>query len=456
MLKIQQESTSVRTAAPATAATPVVPAPVVPQTPNHRLVDIGGIPAPQAVSDLAETGIDLAVLEGLALKLAYSVPRFTTQWASQRLCLPPALTSQLLDRLRADNLVELLGQVGVFNHHVAITDRGREQALRLLEISNYIGPVPVSLADYAASLRWQFDHLPEPTLAGVSTALSELALSSETVEVVGLSLLSRRSLFLYGPPGNGKTTLGHLLHDAVDGSLWIPHCLGVDHNIIRIYDPTVHEPTPLESASNVSRLIDQRWVRVRRPFIVVGGELTLESLDLIFSNNQGFCEAPLHVKANGGTFLLDDFGCQRVSPEQLINRWIHPLERQVDFLTLQTGQQVAIPFRQLLVVSTNLDPQEVMTPAFLRRIGYRVHLDNPDAERYSEIFRRYAAQLGLDVPAELLSKLFARYQTEQRSMRCCEPRDLIERCRDICRLRDRQLELSDEVLDLAWRGYFGA
>ena len=268
-------------------------------------------------------------------------------------------------------------------------------------------------------------------------------------------MLSRRSLFLYGPPGNGKTTLGHLLHDAVEGDLWIPHCIGVGHSIIRIFDATCHEPVGGELPAAGSRLIDQRWVRVRRPFIVVGGELTMDSLDLVYSPNTGFYEAPLHVKANGGTFLLDDFGCQHIAAEQLLNRWIHPLERQVDFLTLKTGQQVAVPFRQLLVVSTNLDPQTVMTPAFLRRIGYRLHLDDPSPVRYAEIFQRVCHQGRTGFPMNLLGGLIARYEAQGRQMRCCEPRDLIERARDICRLRGREPELTDEVLDLAWLGYFG-
>jgi predicted ATPase with chaperone activity len=221
-----------------------------------------------------------------------------------------------------------------------------------------------------------------------------------------------------------------------------------------VFDKECHE-VDTSVPDDVMRRVDPRWIRIKRPFIVVGGELTMRALDLIYSESLGYYEAPLHFKANGGTFLLDDFGCQQVDPEKLLNRWIHPLEREVDFLTLQTGQQLAVPFRQMLIVSTNLDPDKVMTPAFLRRIGYRVYLDDAQPEQYTEIFHRYAARFEIAVPDTTIDNLLEKYRTEGRPLRSCEPRDLIERSRDICRYRDQPLELSTDVLNLAWEGYFG-
>ena len=235
-----------------------------------------------------------------------------------------------------------------------------------------------------------------------------MVLPDSTIELAGLAALSRRSLFLYGPPGNGKTTLGHLLHEVAKGYLWIPHCLAVDHSVVKVFDHECHEELPLDDHESPTR-IDFRWVKIKRPFVAVGGELAIEALDLIYTEALGHYEAPLHFKANGGTFLLDDFGCQRVEPEKLLNRWIHPLERGIDFLTLRTGQQIAVPFQQMLVVSTNLDPDEVMTPAFLRRMGYRVYLGNPTPDEYRLIFRRFADASGAELAPDAIDQVLEWY-----------------------------------------------
>ncbi len=413
--------------------------------------------APKAPTELRETGVDVEVLLDLALKLAYTVPRLTSQWAAERLCLPLQLVAELFERLRADQLVDMLGHSGPFKSRFTITDRGSQRARRLFEISGYLGPAPVSLESYTSNLEWQFQHLPVPTQAQVEEAVADLILPEHVRQVSGLAMQARRSLFLFGPPGNGKTALGHLLHDAAGGDFWIPHCLVVGQSMIRVFDRECHQPVTEESTPRGRRIqLDRRWVRIRRPFVVVGGELTMDALDLAFSPQLGYYEAPLHFKANGGTFLLDDFGCQRIRPETILNRWIHPLERGIDFLTLQTGQQLEVPFRQMLVVSTNLDVNNVMTPAFLRRMGYRVHMADPSPQRYQEIFCRYAAGCGIEVVPEVLEGLIERYRREQRPMHCCEPRDLIERARDICKYRHQPLTLDEPTLNLAWHGYFGS
>jgi hypothetical protein len=311
------------------------------------------------------------------------------------------------------------------------------------------------LDDYNRLLSWQLARLPDTPAERVNEALAVLVLPSEVAHVAGLAVSSGRSLFLFGPPGNGKTTLGGLLHQSLLGEVWVPHCILVDNDIIRVYDPRCHEDAPTGLSAEGERRIDRRWIRIKRPYLVVGGELTLESLDLIYDSARGYYEAPLHFKANGGIFLLDDLGCQRVDALQLLNRWIIPLENRVDYLTLRTGQQIQVPFRQMLVISTNIDPEKVITPALLRRMGYRLFLDYPSRDRYAETFRRYAAGRQMEVPAGLIEKLLARYQLERRPLRSCEPRDLIERACDICRFRREPVRLSKEVMDIAWVGYFG-
>jgi predicted ATPase with chaperone activity len=225
----------------------------------------------------------------------------------------------------------------------------------------------------------------------------------------------------------------------------------VESNIIRIYDPHCHQFAP--KLPGPAGRVDRRWLRVKRPTIVAGGEMTIAELDLTYSTSHRFYEAPPHVKANGGLFLLDDFGRQRIDPTDLLNRWIIPLEQHIDYLTLVTGQKIRIPFRLLLIVATNLSQSS--DPAFLRRIGYRIHMDKPNAERYAEIFRRCAEKLGLQVGNWLVSSVLHRYKKENRELRSCEPRDLLERCRDICRLRQQEFVLSKELLDEAWHAYFG-
>jgi hypothetical protein len=197
-------------------------------------------------------------------------------------------------------------------------------------------------------------------------------------------------------------------------------------------------------------------VRIRRPLVVVGGEVTLDSFDLSYSTAVRYYEAPLHFKANGGTFLIDDFGRERVDPHEMLNRWITPLEHQIDYLTIRAGQKIKVPLRQTLIIATNLSPESVTDPAFLRRMGYRVYLGSPTPEQYGQIFERYVQRLGLEAPPGIIPRLLDRYKAEGRELRCCEPRDLLERICDICRFREQPLILKEELLDLAWIGYFGS
>jgi hypothetical protein len=410
--------------------------------------------APQAPTDPREAGVSPAVLRDLALKAAYTVPQFTTEWASRELCLPQVLVGELLEQLRTEQMLEILGSSGPFGFRYSISGRGRERADRLFHISGYVGPAPVSLPAYTAMIEWQLAQAPAVKPEYVAQSLSELILPDEDALVAGLAVSSGRSLFVYGPPGNGKTTVGRLIHRALQGSLWIPHCIGIEENIIRVYDEQLHE-TALGPEDQSSWEIDKRWVKIRRPFIVGGGEMSLESFDLIYSRSLRFYEAPLHMKANGGTFLIDDFGRQRVAPHELLNRWIVPLENRIDYLTLHTGQKIQIPFLQLLIIATNLEIQRVTDPAFLRRMGYRLQLLAPSKPRYRQIFERYASRHGIPVAPGLLDQLLERYARENRELRGCEPRDLIERARDICRYTGRPVALNAEVMDLAWKGYFG-
>jgi predicted ATPase with chaperone activity len=414
---------------------------------------VGDLIAPRAPEDVESAGLEEAVLTGMVLKLGYTVGRFTTEWVGKHLHLSPELTNELLSKLCVDGLVEQLWQTSQASSHYKITEHGLQHVGRLLEVCGYIGPAPVRLEAYAAMLRWQFANAQAVQPEHVTGALSGLVLAPKAAQLAGLAVSSGRSLFIYGPPGNGKSSLGRKIHAAMQGDSWIPYAISVGETVIRVFDEQCHQR--VEIAPERLASVDQRWVRVHRPLVVVGGELTLDMLDLIFIPSQRYYEAPPHLKANGGVFLVDDFGRERVSPDQLLNRFITPMEHQIDYFTLRTGQKIQVPLRHVLIIATNLSPDVVTDPAFLRRMGYRVYLGAPTEEQYAKIFRHCAEAAGVAIAPELIDRLLERYRSQNREPRACEPRDLIERARDICRFHGRPLELSTKVLDLAWAGYFG-
>jgi hypothetical protein len=416
--------------------------------PLHR---VGDLIAPKAPQDLATVRLEERALADMVVKLAYTVPRFTTEWVGKQRHLSMKIVDQLLEKLCFEGQIEMLMQTSKASSHYKITDMGREQAGRLIEICGYIGPAPVRLENYSAMLRWQFANTPPVQPEQVTAALSGLVISPKAAQFAGLAVSSGRSLFVYGPPGNGKSSLGRQIHAALPGDYWIPHAISIGESVIRLFDAHVHQ----RAAGDWPDTVDQRWVRVRRPLVVVGGELTLDLLELIFIPSQRYYEAPPHLKANGGVFLVDDFGRERVSPDQLLNRFITPMEYQIDYFTLRTGQKIQMPLRHVLIIATNLSPDSVTDPAFLRRMGYRVYLGAPNPEQYTRIFQQYAQRHGVEAAPEVIDQLLERYRAQNRELRACEPRDLIERARDICRFHGRPLELTPKILDLAWTGYFG-
>jgi hypothetical protein len=414
---------------------------------------LGELIAPKAPQQIAATGLEEHVLTDLILRIGYTTARFNTEWLAKQLHLSQNLTRELLEKLAFEGLVEQLWQTSEASSHFKITDQGRQHAMRVLELCGYVGPAPVSLESYTALLRWQFANSPAVQPENVSTALSGLVLSPRAAQLAGLAVSSGRSLFIYGPPGNGKSSLGRQIHSALPGDVWIPYAISVGDSVVRLFDAHIHQR--VEVAVEKPEAIDQRWIRIRRPLVVVGGELTLELLDLIYIPSLRCYEAPPHLKANGGVFLVDDFGRERISPEQLLNRFITPMEHQIDYFTLRTGQKVLVPLRHVLIIATNLSPESVTDPAFLRRMGYRIYLGAPTQEQYTRIFEQYAQRQGVAAPPEVIAMLLERYRTQKRDLRACEPRDLIERAHDICRYHGKPLELTPKVLDLAWSGYFG-
>jgi hypothetical protein len=403
-------------------------------------------PVPESVED---TGLDFGFLADLALKAVSSDANCTTERVGDQLRLPLPITDTVLLHLYREKFIELRGAEGYGRHRYGMLDRGWERVHRLLDGCSYIGPAPVSLGAYTSMSEAQESVRPPVAPEAVRAAMSHLVLPKSTLETLGLVASSRRSLFIMGPPGSGKTTIAKSLHAVQGGDYWIPYALEVDGQIIKVFDAHNHEPIGGGPGPH-----DRRWIRIKRPLVIVGGELTIETMDLIHSPTVGFYEASFQMKANGGTLVIDDFGRQRVDPRDLLNRWIIPLEGRVDYLTLHTGKKIQVPFEQLLIFATNLDVADLVDDAFMRRMGYRLRTESPSPETYELIFRAYADRWGVPHDRELVKLVLGWYAREQRRMSSCEPRDLIERCLDICRYENRPPTLTAELLEVAWLNYF--
>jgi hypothetical protein len=408
-----------------------------------------GPPIPE---EIADTGVPAAFLCDLALKHVAMLPEPSTTSVAERLHLPRTLTEELLYHLYREKLIEMRLQSAVGSTRYGMLDHGWERVSRLQSQSGYLGPAPVSLNDYSYMMRLQAVPSRSASIETVRGAFQDLVLPDSLLQTLGCVINSRSSLFLTGLPGTGKTAVSERMNAALFGRIWIPYAVEVDGQIIRMFDAHCHTPSS-DRSSAVD--FDHRWVEIDRPLIIVGGELTLENTDLTWSESARFYEAPFQVKSNGGTLVIDDFGRQRVAPQDLLNRWIMPLERRVDFLTLFNGKKIEVPFEQLVVFSTNLNEKDLVDEAFLRRMGYRARVEPPTPSAFAEIFRRVAKGRNVAIDNSCLNHVLDKYATEKRIMKGCEPRDLLNKVTDICLFEGRTLRLTPELVDLAWGNYFG-
>ena len=407
---------------------------------------------PPALDELEDTGVAQQFLCDLALKHVAALPDPSTASVAERLKLPKALTEELLYHLYREKLIEMRLQSAVGATRYAMLDHGWERLSRLQTQNGYVGPAPVSLTDYAHMMRLQAVPFRPASMESVRHAFRDLVLPDSLLQTLGCVINSRSSLFLTGLPGTGKTAVSERMNQALFGNIWIPYAIEIDGQIIRIFDAHCHQPVP---ENNSALEHDRRWVEIERPLIIVGGELTLENADLAWSTAAKFYEAPFQVKSNGGTLVIDDFGRQRMPPQDLLNRWILPLERRVDFLTLHNGKKIEVPFEQLVVFSTNLEEKDLVDEAFLRRMGYRARVEPPTAGAFIEIFKRTALGRGIQVDQQCLDHILSKYASENRVMKGCEPRDLLNKVNDICIFEGRTPQLTPHLIDLAWGNYFG-
>ena len=412
-----------------------------------------------APNSLNDTGLGADLVEQLLIKTLYGGEE-TGISLGDRMCLPFGVFEPLVERARAERLVEVRGATATTtsSYRYCLTDLGRDRARQYLEINAYVGPAPVPLSAYVARMRAlavSRGYIDRERLRG---GFSHLVIADRLLEQLGPAVNANKALFLYGQPGNGKTVIGEGLGRTIGGEMLMPHAIEVDGYIITMFDPINHER--LDEGDDRSILIasaprDRRWVRIRRPVVIVGGELTLDMLDLTYNAASKFYEAPLQLKANGGVMLVDDFGRQRIRPEDLLNRWIVPLESRVDYLALHTGKKFQVPFDVLVVFATNLDPASLADEAFLRRIPYKIAVEDPTVEEFTRIFELNCRQRGLKFHQVMVAYLHRRhYRPEGRPLRACQPRDLLDQVTALCRYRGSEPTITRELLDDACHSYF--
>lgn len=423
---------------------------------------------PPPVTHVDQTGLSSLWLQDLALKILYFQGYMSGFKIAEEMALPFAgIVDQILESLKREKFVEVKStqQVGLGEgaYQYAITGAGIARAREALERSQYAGPAPVPIKTYNESILRQGKGRQLVVNRVLRQTLSHLVLSEKTFQRIGPAINSGTSIFLYGPPGNGKTSIARAIGGMIlRENMYIPYAIYIDGQVVKLYDTVNHQLSKDEDTSPIGTGAlrsgtrrDPRWVRIRRPFIVVGGELNLAGLDLVFDDVNKFYEAPFQVKANGGILLIDDFGRQQVRPRDLLNRWIVPLENRIDYLTLHTGRKVEVPFDVLVVFSTNLPPRDLVDEAFLRRLRHKIEIGDPSYEEYREIFRRVASTKGVAYNDQGLAYLLQEwYIKRNRKLRASHPRDLCDQILDIARYLSVEPAMTRDLIDRSAESYF--
>jgi predicted ATPase with chaperone activity len=415
---------------------------------------------PSVPDSIEKIGISSSAVEQLLLKHLYFRGELLGREIAGQLGLQFSLIDGLLENLKRQHHIGVKKSMGMGNASAvfALTESGRNLSREVLENNQYAGPVPVPLEQYAEVVRKQ--RLAENWLgeAELEQAFEHLVVAEDILEQLGPAVNSNKSFLIYGQPGNGKTALAEAFLNIETDAIFMPYAIECQGNIVQLYDPIYHKKVEsaeaAKSAMNVTEF-DGRWFKCRRPFIITGGELTLDMLDLSYNKVSKVYDAPFQLKANNGIYLIDDFGRQRATPAEVLNRWIVPMERRVDYLTFQTGGKMTVPFEAFLVFSTNLRPDQLGDEAFLRRIQYKMYLRSPDSAEFIQIFRRYAESRGLDCPPGLAEHFVQKHYVDgSKRLRRCHPRDVISHAIDVINFKRMPNVLTENLLDRAFRSCF--
>lgn len=413
---------------------------------------------PRQPRNMRETGIPPAMIEKIIMRFLLQVGAETSRRISSQLRLPFKVVEPMLRQLRQDKHIDLAGTTSTGDSEFCITESGRERARRYAEECTYFGSAPVSLEDYVASVSAQTIAGQVVTKADLARAFKGLIINEAMMNRLGPAINSGRGMFLFGEPGNGKTSIAERVTEAFGSCVWIPRAITIESEIMRIFDPAVHEQVDDESKSNglMDALdIDRRWVQIKRPTVIAGGELTMNELEITLNPTSRICESPLQVKSNCGTLVIDDFGRQKMPVDMLLNRWIVPLEKRYDFLNMPNGKKIQIPFDQLIVFSTNLEPKDLVDGAFLRRIPYKIEVPDPSEAEFRDLFGIMCDKIGFARnPASINYLVETHYKPKGRPFRLCQPRDLLLQVRNYCQFHSIPLMLSPEAFDAAVLNYF--
>ena len=444
----------------ASVATPpapnVEPSPAAP-APGPVAESADGPWVPRAISSLEEGGLSEGQVEELVLKYLLSQSEASGRQIAGQVKLPFIIIEKFLHKLKHQQLVAYVGQASLNDYICRLTELGAARAHSYTSSCTYFGAAPVPLKDYVLSVKAQSIEGQFPTKDKLKEAFNDLLIDENMLRRLGPAISSGRGMFLYGYPGNGKTSIAERVTKSFGPYVWVPRAIVCEGEIVRMYDPMSHEEAPMEQTGDLmeERDLDERWVRIKRPTIVVGGELTMEHLEITFNRDTGISEAPVQLKSNCGILVIDDFGRQKMRVDELLNRWIVPLEKRYDFLNLSSGKKIQVPFDQLVIFSTNLEPRDLVDDAFMRRIPYKIEVENPTRENFVKLFGIMAKVLKIPYSQEAVETLIRKhYEPVDRPFRNCQPRDLLLQIRNYCQYNELPVEMTEEAFDFAADCYF--